>query len=66
VQREEPFGGSPLSAFPVGSISFYFIFGIDRVTDVKPENGGVYRCQVHSPAGNFEDNYILAIQGKII
>ncbi|XP_046437149.1 basement membrane-specific heparan sulfate proteoglycan core protein-like isoform X37 [Daphnia pulex] len=33
-----------------------------RVTDVKPENGGVYRCQVLSTAGTFEENYVLSIQ----
>jgi len=37
---------------------------LERIVDVNSENGGVYRCQVISTAGTFEENYVLSIKGK--
>jgi len=36
-----------------------------RITDVKPSNGGVYRCTAHTNTGSYDEDYVLAIQGKI-
>jgi hypothetical protein len=36
-----------------------------RITDVKPANGGVYRCMARTNTGSYEEDYVLAIQGKI-
>jgi len=36
-----------------------------RITDVKPANGGVYRCTAHTNTGSYDEEYVLAIQGKI-
>lgn len=49
-------------SFSINSAILFFS-SVHRVTDVKPENGGVYRCQVLSTAGSFEENYVLSIQG---
>jgi len=35
-----------------------------RITDVKPANGGVYRCTAHTNTGSYDEDYVLAIQGK--
>ncbi|XP_065291448.1 basement membrane-specific heparan sulfate proteoglycan core protein isoform X4 [Dermacentor albipictus] len=32
------------------------------VNGVRPENGGVYRCSIDSPAGTLNDDYVLAIE----
>lgn len=48
------------------SLNVAFYTTSNRITEVKPENGGVYRCQVLSTAGTFEENYVLSIQGMQI
>ena len=36
-----------------------------RITDVKPANGGMYRCTARTKTGSYDEDYVLAIQGKI-
>ncbi|XP_049843588.1 basement membrane-specific heparan sulfate proteoglycan core protein isoform X30 [Schistocerca gregaria] len=33
-----------------------------RITNVRPENGGVYRCTAYTGAGTFSEDYVLTIQ----
>ena len=42
-----------------------FVICTYRITDVKPANGGVYRCMAHTNTGSYDEDYVLAIQGKI-
>ena len=37
-----------------------------RMVDVRPENNGVYRCQVVAGGQTGTDNYILTIQGSYL
>lgn len=37
-----------------------------RISEVRPTNGGVYRCNVRTTAGSFTEDYILAIQGQTL
>ena len=42
------------------------IGNILRVSNVEPENGGVYRCIVNTPSGKYEEDYALTIQGTLL
>jgi hypothetical protein len=43
----------------------YFMCPTYRVTEVKPANGGVYRCTARTSTGSYDEDYVLAIQGKM-
>jgi hypothetical protein len=46
-------------------LQFVVVICTYRITDVKPANGGVYRCTAHTNTGSYDEDYVLAIQGKI-
>lgn len=35
-----------------------------RITDVRPSNSGIYRCNAKTSAGQQSEDYTLSIEGK--
>ncbi|XP_021927336.1 basement membrane-specific heparan sulfate proteoglycan core protein isoform X6 [Zootermopsis nevadensis] len=36
-----------------------------RITDVRPSNGGVYRCTARTSTGSYDEDYVLGIQDSV-
>lgn len=51
-----------------GAVDFecvFFYHGSDscRFNDVRPDNAGVYRCQVRTDRGTYHEDYTLTVHG---